>query len=273
MIRLFVVGHPRSGTTLLQSLIAKNWFLYSPPETHFIGSLLYRRSPFKGRYLVEKPNRRRSAYKKLKIINQELCKNYNGSFYTKDHLLTYISILDDQARKNDANGWLEKCPENLYFIDLIKRCLPEIKIFHIVRQPKGNLASLKDASMRYPNAWPKSRYQDLDQLIVDYARAMATHKTSLRKNNNYLISYESLPQQHAFLARLEAILGKPENTLSGYNSDPNTIIKPEEGWKRRNLDSRILIDNDSKARDVFSPQELQKIESRLHPLYDELNES
>ena len=41
--RIFLVGCPRSGTTLLQSLLAANSKVLSFPETHFFGHLFYSR--------------------------------------------------------------------------------------------------------------------------------------------------------------------------------------------------------------------------------------
>ena len=257
-IQIFVVGHPRSGTTLLQTLIAKRLSLYSPPETHFLKHIFFRRSPFKSRFLVEKPHKSHVGYKKLEAIHKSALDYRSRSLLAKPHLTNYINLLNRICRENKANGWLEKCPENLFYCEFINKHIKCAQFFHIIRDPVANLASLKSASINYPEYWNPATYQDLDKLIEEYNRSIVEHLKFANKANHHIIRYESLGNPDALNKTLdETYPNTAENKT--YKLKNERIIKPQEKWKSKNFSEEVRIDNRTKAKTVFSAEDIRKI--------------
>ena len=142
MKRIFLVGAPRSGTTILQSLLAAHPEVISFPESKFFHYLLY--DQFAGKW----PSRM-EAFFKDEIKRPELLKDFDDSQTVETKANWFVGVLDGLAAEQNKSIWLEKTPEHIYFIDDIERFLPDAKFIHILRNGMDTIASMYEATKSF----------------------------------------------------------------------------------------------------------------------------
>lgn len=167
---IFICGHPKSGTTLLVSLLDSHpQILVYPNETFF----------FRG-FVPEIENR--DLDEKVSLAQRYLLHFFERSSghsddrqvaeYAEDHrFLDYLRSCEAMREEVDVNGirhdgdllgsviysygrvhgslsaetiyWLEKTPYNEHFADLLFKWWPDAHCIHIVRDPRDNFATYK----------------------------------------------------------------------------------------------------------------------------------
>lgn len=134
MKRIFLVGLPRSGTTLLQSMLYAGGEVYSMPETHLLRLGL-------GRTRIKAQIRAahfRFAY------GENFIESVKCLISKKRFLDCVISNLDLDAHEKNYTVWLEKTPEHLYYSDMIIHNILDCKIIFMERNHVDIAASLID---------------------------------------------------------------------------------------------------------------------------------
>jgi len=142
---IFVVGYQRSGTTLLQTLLASHPNIAAPPEMYFIHRIVRQ----KARYgdLSDDRNLRRVIDDLLSPTLPTLA----GCGFDPDALFararrgpaTYAAVFDvimsDFAARHGKARWSEKTPGQP--ARSILQLFPDAKLVHIVRDPRAVIAS------------------------------------------------------------------------------------------------------------------------------------
>lgn len=140
MKRVFLVGAPRSGTTILQSLLASHPEITSFPETKFFHYL------WSDRLRPRLPDRLREFFHR-EIHRPDLYDEWvSETSLTSDRIKWFVGILDKLAVEGGNSIWLEKTPEHVYFVRDILDHLPDAKFIHIVRNPLDVIASMRKAT-------------------------------------------------------------------------------------------------------------------------------
>ncbi|MEZ2302362.1 MAG: sulfotransferase [Microcoleus sp.] len=183
MKRIFLVGAPRSGTTLLQSLLAAHPEIISFPESKFFQYLLYHK-------FVKKFPARLSAFFKDEINRPEFLDNFDNSQSTELKVSWFVGVLDSLAVEKQKSIWLEKTPEHLYFIKDIERFLPDAKFIYIWRNPMDTIASLHEVTRISPELWGDG--WDLDHCIKRWEEGVLTGYSHVHQSNHKLVKYENL---------------------------------------------------------------------------------
>lgn len=194
MKRIFLVGAPRSGTTLLQSLLAAHPEIISFPESKFFQYLLYNK-------FVKKFPARLSTFFKDEINRPEFLHNFDNSQSTEVKVSWFVGVLDSLAAEKQKSIWLEKTPEHLYFIKDIERFLPDAKFIYIWRNPMDTIASLYEVTRISPELWGDG--WDLDHCIKRWQEGVLTSYSHVHKSNHKLVKYENLLEDKTqFLAEI-----------------------------------------------------------------------
>ena len=261
--RIFLVGCPRSGTTLLQSLLAAHAQVCSFPETHFFPNAVGRGWR---RYLgVASPNARRRLLEFLEEIGREDLKWLvpRHGFLLKDYVNAFVKILDVLTEQGSKKIWVEKTPRHLHYIALIEKYIPDAKFIHIVRNGKDVVASLYEVTHKHPEIWggPRSIEQCINRWIND-VRISLRH---LHRPNHILVQYENLVEApRSILEKLCAFIGIPfdEVMLREYGSAARRVISKNEVWKA-GVDRPIKKTNSKKFFEIFDEQQRQYICDRL----------
>ncbi|WP_373535681.1 sulfotransferase [Microcoleus sp.] len=183
MKRIFLIGSPRSGTTMLQSLLAAHPEVISFPESKFFHYLLYKK--FAGKL----PGRM-EAFFKDEINRPELLQGFDDSQSLGTKVSWFVEVLDGLAAEQNKSIWLEKTPEHIYFIDDIERFLPDAKFIHILRNGMDTIASLHEATRNSHDLWGPG--WDLNHCIHRWKEATLISHKYAKKTNHILVKYEEI---------------------------------------------------------------------------------
>ncbi|MEG4024390.1 MULTISPECIES: sulfotransferase [unclassified Microcoleus] len=201
MKRIFLVGCPRSGTTMLQSLLAAHPEVISFPESKFFQYLVYKRFARKFpeskffQYLLYKRFARKfpgrmEAFFKDEINRPELLQGFDDSQTVAAKVSWFVGVLDGLAAEQNKSIWLEKTPEHLYFIEDIQRFLPDAKFIHILRNSMDTIASLHEATRTSHELWGPG--WDLNHCIHRWKEARLISHKYAKKSNHILVKYEDI---------------------------------------------------------------------------------
>jgi tetratricopeptide (TPR) repeat protein len=170
---IFIVGMPRSGTSLVEKILASHSDVYGAGELDYIFSLgkslfLDESIHYQFRPLDTYPT---SAFEMLR-------KTY----------LEKIELLDSQAGRIT-----DKMPFNMMMVGLIKIALPNAKIIHCVRAAEDNCLSIYKQNFTTGNYRFAYDLKTLGQFHNQY-RMLMEHWHQVMPDAIYDISYESLAQ-------------------------------------------------------------------------------
>lgn len=166
---IFVLGMPRSGTTLTETILASHPMVYGAGELNDI--LAIANQPGDG------------------SLNYPL--NLQGVTQTELKLMGERYVQDLQARSPESPRITDKMPANFNCVGLIHLMLPNAKIVHVRRNPVDTCVSC------YTRLFNKSQYQsyDLEEIgryYRHYAKMMAHWREVLPAGAFYEIQYEDI---------------------------------------------------------------------------------
>ena len=242
--RIFIVGVPRSGTTLLQSLLAAHSEIASFTESHFFARHFGLVPGLDKPVLTRNPAPR---------VREFLAEN-NGTageaaqwftdggrwrlglrpllpLQTRPVAHRLLRVLDELALSRDRTTWVEKTPRHLRYIPFLEQLSgsdPSPRFVHLVRQGPQVVASLHAASQHW------ERPYDLETCIARWNRDVAFSQSRLAAPNDHFVLYEELTTQtETTLRRLFAELGLrwEEGILDTYGQVASDLVTQEETWK------------------------------------------
>jgi hypothetical protein len=145
---IFVLGCPRSGTTLLQLMLHSHPRIAIPPETRFLIPTYTERLSFGD--LEQRANRRRLArfivrrgtrFRDLGLPRRTIVREIVEGPPTIGSALGIV--LRAYAQRFDRPRWGDKRPAYHGYIDALLRLFPDAQLVHVVRDPRDCVASLK----------------------------------------------------------------------------------------------------------------------------------
>lgn len=270
--RVFLVGCPRSGTTLLQGMLASHPEIESFPETHFFEKGFSGKNSSRKKRMLTLVLRGLYLRTILSLWIQELDRlGYEvpdsvklGRGWSRSKVVdNFVRILDSLTLNNDKSVWVEKTPGHVLHISTISRYVGKSKFVHIVRDGRPVVASLYEVSRQFPDGW--GGQWTIEKCISMWNACLASTSERLGEAEHFAVSYERLledPEKH--LRRLCSFLGvRYEATmLSGYAAAMEKIVTGGEGWKDKNL--RPLKDSGlTKYLETFDETERRRIEEQL----------
>lgn len=206
---IFIVGMPRSGTTLLESMLAVHTDVHSGGELKVFTNALNKLSPpLENVTVLEQSNRY------LNVINQLSTEDLNKVANE------YISKAKGYV-KPGAKYIVDKYPHNFTVLGVIHKVLPKAKIIYIKRNPISICFSIYEQSF---NQYHDYRY-DLNYLAdyyLKFKQMMDFWLDYLPEGTVYQADYDKLiANPNIELTRLFNYLEleKPENVLDFYKSN------------------------------------------------------
>jgi|GEM_PF-1486514 hypothetical protein len=232
-IPIFVVGAPRSGTTLLTAMLSASNSIASGPETQFFNKLC-------SKQLLEATSDKNwpeiavKLLTSLKLANQRVHELYNVSAIDLNSYLvvrkpSVNAMLEAFVHSNQIkklkNRWLEKTPNHLLHVDSLRRYYPKAKIIRIIRDPRDSALSM----CALP--WASKSVIENAALINEwYGSSSSFFKHDI---NSITIRYENLIQdaQIQLLSICEFIEEPFDEAMLTTNKSSKNIITPNEPWK------------------------------------------
>ena len=166
---IFIVGLPRSGTTLLHQLLSEAEDTYGFGESIILGKF-FEKNIFDKNFISKLLNK--------KTIEDQL-------------ILTSNEIGQKYESISDKNVFIDKMPPNFYWIGFIKLLFPNSKIIHIKRNLKDNCLSIyKNFFGTSDMDWSYNENNIL-RFVINYKNTIKFWK-SFYKNKIYELNYENL---------------------------------------------------------------------------------
>jgi hypothetical protein len=241
--RIFVVGYPRSGTTLVQGLLAAHDALTSFTESHFFWKH-FTRAPWLPTTLNADPAGRVRAFL---AENGEAPTPASAWFESGGRASLRVSplrplrttrvarqlllVLDELALRRGRPGWVEKTPMHLYFVPFIERVSrpgPGVRFVHVIRDWLEAAASLHAAS----RTW--ERHYTLEQCASRWNGDVALSLRRAGSPADHFVFYEDLvARPDAELRRLLAALDLPwqADLLERHARGAPRLATALEPWK------------------------------------------
>lgn len=192
---IFVLGQPRTGTTLVERVIGSHSRVHSAGELQQFGLAV----------------RRLTNYRSPKRFSKELFELARGLDTTQ---LGGLYLRTTGKMRGKAPRFVDKLPQNYFYIPLILKALPNAKIVHLVRDPMD--ACFSSFKQLFADAYLHSydqremarhhvRYRRLMQLWRDrfpgrfFDITYEDTARDLEPNARALIDYLDLPWEDACL--------------------------------------------------------------------------
>jgi len=195
---IFIVGVQRSGTTLLAAMLASHSNLSCGPETHFFRRL----SQIGSKSLCDektwpKPavnficsishtdysgNPNKLLIDKYRLTKQDIGNFLEGKSPSIPHILS--SVTDQYMRGMGKRRWVEKTPDHINYLGMIRNYYPDSLIIHIIRDPRDVALSL----LKLP--WGVKTY--LEALLFWQRQIRSFERFSSVDELTYTLRYEDL---------------------------------------------------------------------------------
>lgn len=234
--QVFIVGFPRSGTTLLQTILMCDPVVYSAPETHAF-DLAPKAKGWKRFF----PAAIRINYHATKWIYQ----NYGAVYFSlartrSDALKSFINKVSTLALEKQPKGevFLEKTPDHLCHLGEIRELFPDAKILHIIRNRKKAV----DSFIKAGEYWTVDNSKDFSN--KKWFSALSETCYEIATHGDLLVKYEDLvndlPSVVEYLNR-ELELNIDFKTINkNIKNNAKEVVSKGEVWKSNNLGAGVV---------------------------------
>jgi len=228
---VFIVGSPRSGTTLIQGILCNTGKFFPMPETHFFSQVAYG-LPEKDLSDKDRKKIQRILARKSRI---ELDRGSLLKLNTQKEIFEYVI---ETFNTDNKNSFLEKTPRHVFFYDKILNYYPEAKFICMIREPKNVISSQLTNS-------PKPNKSVIRLSLLYNKIANAISKIEANKNVS-IVKYEDLTTQpRQILEKTCDFLNITFNPkILDDISAPFQIVSEHEFWKERNIRLKTIQKND-----------------------------
>ena len=167
---IFICGMPRSGTTLIEQMVASHSLVEGAGEIHYLS------------HIIQKNFIENLSFNKSKIIDE--MQSSQNQIFNK-----YNKLIDFHNFKSEIIT--DKAPQNFMWIGFIKIFFPNSKIIHCFRNPKDNCLSIYKNHFSSPTmSWAYDQKNIAEQYIL-YSRLMDYWRSKF-KDDIFDASYEKI---------------------------------------------------------------------------------
>lgn len=265
MEKVFVVGCPRSGTSIFQKALSDEFLLWTMPETGYftkdLRSLRGRLSALTALY--RKINNREKlgdVCDLLLAVSFFLIKNPGGFvralFGERAAVDFFDGFFSGKAKLNNAQGWLEKTPNHFRNVDKISDFFPDAKVFFVVRDGRDVAASIYDRYLKYPDFFEKESSPLYGAKL--WNESLEFCERFMKKDNVFVIPYDDFVEDKSGIVSWVA-------SVCALNRDGEKgkfeVSSDYEKWKS---DVGLGVKKpEKKYETVFSKDELTSVEEIL----------
>lgn len=265
----FITGVPRSGTTLLQLILATHPGLFSLPETHLF-TYVFRRLPKTAEtrldaamakriltLLAEKPGI------EVREGREAFLAHAASGPRLPEALDALIRIIADE-RGGQAEAWIEKTPRHLFHSATLEALFPQARFIHIVRDPRCTASSI---AHRYDDTPARGGISERTAHILRSAavwKAAMAHSAGLDPDRWLTLRYEDLVNAQApTLERVCAHLGiaPSELSLDQFAANYGNCTVPKENGHKAMCAESEIVDRRHVWKDRMSEDQAWAVET------------
>lgn len=282
--RIFVVGTPRSGTTLVQSLLAAHSQASSFPESHFFSRHFSRplrrlgidswqlltQDPFPRlhEFLAESNVAPGLSARLEADLRRIVPSGLKRSLRTQATASGFLHLLDQVSLARGKPVWIEKTPMHLYSIPLIEqvsKTAAQTHFVHVIRSGIEVVSSLYKASQQW------ERRYDLDTCVARWNQDLRQSLRRIGSPNDHFVLYEDIATRpEEVMPQVFEALGlawEPE-ILEHYAQEAGALKTAEETWKENNEGA---IQRSATSKATLSTEQRAQVEAGLNQaLYQQL---
>jgi hypothetical protein len=254
---VFVVGFPRSGTTLLRVMLDAHPDLSIPPESHFIPSLWSVRRRYRQNGSFDADRMVRDVMSSTRVqaweLSEESVRARLRTLTRPDFASVTEAIFSAYAESKGKARWGDKTPGYSIELPLLARLFPDARFVHIIRDGRDVALSFKEGigwntpieaiaevwSRRIQKAHRDGarlgthRYMDVryEDLVVDPEGVLRTVCD--------LLDLDFLPEMLAYSGKALATVPAGERSIH-----PNLARPPTKGlrdWRRQMAPDQVRI--------------------------------
>lgn len=226
----FIMGSPRSGTTLVESIVTANDKVFSGGELK------------SGKYIIEKNI----------LSNEQSFNDLNHKFISK--YLRRTSYL-----RGSYEYIVDKMPENFLYLGMIQKLLPKAKIIRVFRNPWDTAISLY--KQRYVLNIPYSvSFFNIGVFLANFEAINLFWNNHIQNKSNILdIKYEDLVSEYTFHQKkiykfLEVNSNYDEKRRSDFFSQTASTRQVKEGVHRRSIEKKDFLQHKAEFMDALLMQ-------------------
>lgn len=237
---VFLLGVPRSGTTLLRMMIDSHPDIMCGPEAHWIANRNKDWIPSLRNLAICLTKHEFGAVKSLKGVDEDLIYRQTALFIDE--------ILSASVKSHGKKRWAEKTPKNITDVPFLYRLFPNAKFVHIYRDGRDVALSTlgKWKTIPYFDQELKNNYKNALKRWVDWNQRF-WDDTKAKKINYLSVRYEDLaaaPEEEIrkVLDFIEAEWS--DKVMSPYEVEHDVITMKGAGmqtfYNRKSIDTAAL---------------------------------
>ena len=261
----FIVGAPRSGTTLVQSALSAHPRLHVPPETEFF--LKFDSPPDPGAPAREWDEYFGRWFSSDAWTDQGLSeREFREAALATDRSARsiFLALMRTHAERAGKPRIGEKSPHHCRRVRRILRAFPDARFIHVVRDPRDVVAS------RLNVPWTRQSAIGLARSWCGIIREHERLAAELPEERYTSVRYEDFvsdPEPSA--RRLCAFLGEDYDpaVLADRDRVGGTHASREAAWKD-NVRNPITRASVGRFRSALTPRQVRGVERTLGPLLD-----
>jgi len=212
---IFVIGTPRSGTTLTAKILGSHSSIFMPGETHYFSDIYSRQKEIGD--LCEQKSRARLWEKLINLYakfnepadqgridrllkNGEFVRSLRGA--TCDYGETFKVFMCLQMEFSEKKRWGNNVPKDIFHVSEIRAIFPDAKFILCVRDVRDFLGS-------YKSKWKATSEENVDRIKKLYHPAVTSYlwKASMRL---LPILKKDLGDESLFILPYEKLVADPE---------------------------------------------------------------
>jgi Sulfotransferase family len=247
---IFVVGCPRSGTTLVQCILSASSQAFSLPETHFFSWVLpVLGVPADARITAEDVRRAKEALEsEAQLVLPAEVWSELGARQSLTALDVFLAVVE-HFRPAPGLRAIEKTPRHVLQLDTIGEAFPDAVFVNVVRDPIDVASSLQGVPFESSRSMLSHAQRWLESIEAAHVYARA-HPERIQT-----VVYEALVREpEAQVRQLCAFVDLPyeANMLEEFGREAARNVGRDEAWKR-DIVRGVIVDRKGVWRSRMTP--------------------